>query len=298
MNDSMRQVVFALATCLTIAGCCTDRTSIYHRGSTAEAPQLPGRFGARLRAGEFQLTGSVDPVLLTGVTTYSMRNPNQPAMWIPRVQVGGQAYVGVNDVFELGLQVRGASNEWTEPTLTEAVKPRLRDEITTQFGLGYRLNTSPPDHAVQVAITGEFNLVKRHSVLIVDTVCTEYSCPSMNDDLQPEFERLVVQGNSAGANVGLGVNLSWEFVEHFHLLGIFAAAFHSTNEYTETLRYNPTEQRIEDDPWNSTLVIHVGAGMEIRWHPFVFNAILHYPMSTREGLQYGPAVTASLGFSI
>jgi hypothetical protein len=288
-----------LISTMTLSACCTERTVTFYRGATAEAPQLPSRFGAPLKAEQIQIAAELNPVLINGITTHENDRDSAAAMWIPRLQFGGHFYRGLSDKIEAGVQVRGSKSEWASPTTTEALDLKRDGRHVIQGGLGLRANLSEPDNALQFSLLTEFNLVFREELIEKHSYCSSgwgssntwgTSCYGLTSNGEREGK------GDMGANLIAGINTAWEVVPHLHLLGLAAVALHGTNNYSDTVTYNPEEESEPDGrSWSPTPLVHLGAGLEFRLRPFLLNAIAHYPMTARESLQYGPAVSATTG---
>ena len=289
-------VIAGLALSIGLSACCTERTVTFYRGSTAEAPALPARTGVRLRAGEVQVAGELNPLLLKDIKTYTDDRNSAPAMWIPRLQVGGQIYGAINDVVEVGGHLRGASAEWSSPTTTNALEPRLKNQFILQGGWSVRINFSSPEQALQVSLLAEADLVLRQSILIEESFCSSgaycrnHSCQESIKDTDESHDKNV------RVNLMAGLNGSWEMVRHLHLLGIVALSLRGTNRYSSTVTYNPTEEtQPSDNSWSPKVFLNLGGGFELRFRHFFANAIIHYPVSFVRSLRYGPALAAGTG---
>jgi hypothetical protein len=296
MNRSTTAATY-LVMAATLWGCCTERTVTFYRGATAETPQLPSRYGARLRDGEIQVAAELNPVLLKGITTYDNRTDSAAAMWVPKYQFGGHLYGAVNDKVELGIQARGAKSEWSNPTTTQALALDLSGRHVIQAGVGLRGNLSDPKEAFQLSLLTELNMVFRHERISKSSYCSNYwgdhwesSCYGLTNADAPAGKAEV------GANLLFGLNSAWEVLPHLHLLGLAALDIRGTNNYSDTYTYDPsTESEPSSSSWTPTPVLHVGAGLEFRLKPIALSAVFHYPMTTKEALQYGPAATATAG---
>ena len=270
-------VALAGVCCLRMAGCGCGMTSVtYTRGALVQPAHLPSRMGATLDKGQHMVAMEANPWLVNGPTTHEDYQDQSAALYIPKIQLGGTWYAGVTDRLELGAQVRYAELGWSRGTIS-GIQPfdSTDDVMALSIGGGLRLRVTPPELPAALALLVEFNFVG--------------SAQTTGED---------GYGDEAAAHADLqvGLHLSWEMVEHLHLLGLATLGAYPANRYSDTYYYNSCDEDApDDDSWGAMAVFNVGGGLEFRWEPFFINVLYSYPLASRDKVDYGHALAIQTG---
>jgi hypothetical protein len=269
----MRQVVLVVS--LLLLSACGPVLQKVNRTGFGTGPYLPSRTGAPLEDGEIRLAGELNSMLPLGPTTFEGCDSGDPGLWIPKYQVGGSFFGALSRWVELGGFARFTRLDWARRcnTCVGPFNDHDDSDLVWAGGASARFNFDVEEQGF-ISLAIELGLANFHQE---------------------------IDGRQKPATVphaGLFLQGGTRLDEHFSLFALVGMESLRSNRRKESWVDDPNH--FDDDPPDhfAYLVVPVGAGAEFRFQELYLNAVISYPLSTADGIQFGPAVFAQAGVTL
>jgi len=267
---------------LPLLNACAPETVI-RRSAFIPGASSPDRVGGELFDGEVRLAGHInairansDSVVLDDLFTL----PGDPGVFIPNFQLGGSAYFGLGNGFELGGQFSFASLSWASRNTPGVLDfPAGKEENLLMGGVGARYNFQIEHPAIRLAVLGELNFVDVPQAVFVLESGTY------------NFERM---DHDSFALPNLALQLGWEaalegmdYVEPYVMLGVQRSV---TN-----VGFDDQIANLDDSTLEGFYAGYLGFGIDARFSNLVVGANLYLPFESVERIDFGPNFSFTLG---
>jgi hypothetical protein len=277
---------------------CPPRTAI-RRSALVPRPTAPSNLGGPIGGRGVRAFGHANSIGLTSQTADpedivsilgEVPQEGFAGVLIPRYQLGGGVYGGVNEFVEFGAQFSLASYKWAEPNLTGVLEfpPEHEDEFTFTGGPGLRVNIPIKDTIFTPSIHAELNLA---SIPQVTYVC-EQRCGAIdpNDPGPPVYRFESFEKKTfLYPNLHASVTIS-PFEDYLHIYPFFGIQRGVRNN-----GFDPDITNVENDTLTGYFYFTAGAGVEGRYEFATLGATVLFPAGAPEEIDFGPSMSITGG---
>ena len=313
---------------------CGPVVVVHERNAIVEPPTLPSRTGPPLKWGQLRVAAELNPVLVapstrpaskmapsakygywyedpdTGETDYhiysSEYSDHSSSLMTPRIQVGGSAYYGVTNYFEVGIHGHYGPHSTHYKSLEETREyPVNRERGTWRAGVGVRANIPIKKTGLTLSFLHELNIagISEYTIRTVEGSyyrhfpATEEEAAAHFNSIDAWIAECIVLRPVLGFQGNLQIN-SWLHAFLFAIGQVRTKNVHLTEtEYDGWFSFM-LHSSLEHTSLDSYLVANVGGGLEARLSNAFLNVAMFYPLHEHlDDFNQGPALFIQTGGS-
>ncbi len=251
---------------------------------------MPARIGGALEQGSGRITAQINGVRTGEVLDLQHlgSSDGDPGVFIPDVQLGAAAWMGIAKWIEVGAQFQYASLSWASPNAVGVLDfPADKQEDMFLFGLGARGNFELGDSKLTLSPILELNAASVSQAVFVCSTCTNDFVPSNADYTFERLDREVfILPNTA-------LQLSYAVLDGLRFYAMLGAQLSVTN-----VGFDADISNLPDTTLENFVVGYFAAGVEAQVESFVVSATFMLPIEDVERIDFGPTFAFQIGAHI